>query len=175
MNPSNKNPCESRSDRILVDARFRKPGQRFALRVTSTFLSLALITTPLAGAFAGDGYMVMQYQFELSQKPRFRQLNLTYQEGVEASQWSYHGDAKPGIVVPLYSMDPRKPGLFNRLDEPDSQGEQGDKKTGIGAILSAILGVGVLAAYAYATGKCFEDIGDAKNESAACDAVASGW
>lgn len=175
MNPSNKNPGESRSDPTPVDARFREPGQRFALRVISTCLSLVLITTPLAGAFAGDGYMVMQYQFELSKNPRFRQLNLAYQEGIEGSQWSYHGDVKPGIVVPLYSTDPRQPGLFNRLDDPDSKDEQGDEKTGIGAILGAILGVGALAAYAYATGKCIEDIGDAETESAACDAVGSGW
>ena len=103
------------------------------------------------------------------------QLNFAYQEGVGVSQWSYHGDVRPAIVVPLYSADPRKPGLFNQLDGPDSGNEQGGEKKGIGAVLSAILGLGALAAYAYATGKCIDDIGDADTESAACDAVASGW
>jgi len=48
-------------------------------------------------------------------------------------------------------------------------------KASDGVVLSTILGIGVIAAYAYATGKCIQDIGDGVNQSAACDTVSSGW
>ena len=105
-----------------------------------------------------------------------RQLNLAYQEGVGGGIWTYYSESgKPAIIVPLYSTNPRKPGLFNSLDKPQSEEDEGEPKAGVGVVLSAILGIGVIAAYAYATGKCVQDIGDGINQSAACDAVSSGW
>ena len=158
----------------------RNPGKLLSRRITSTCLALTLATTPFSWAWADAGYMVMQFQFELSSKPIFRQLNMAYQEGVARSQWAYYGESgKPGILVSLYSMNPREPGLFNellfnRLEKPESEEEEG-KPGGIRAVLSAILGAGIIAAYAYASGKCVEDIGNAVQDSAACDAVSSGW
>ena len=149
-------------------------------QLTATCLALTLATIPFSQAWADGGYMVMQFQFELSSKPNFRQLNMAYQEGVARTHWAYYGESrKPGILVPLYSMNPREPGLFNellfnRLGKPGAEEEEG-KPGGIRAVVSAILGAGIIAAYAYATGKCVEDIGNAVQDSAACDAVSSGW
>lgn len=156
-----------------VDTAGQSPETRGRRAGRGLFLALVLATMSVPGVHADDGYMVMQYQFELSKNPKFRQLNFAYQEGVGGGLWTYYSNTrKPGIVIPLYSTDPKEPGLFNSLDEsPSENGEEGDKKMSAGAVLSTILGVGVLAAYAYATGKCVSDIANSRTESAACDAI----
>lgn len=156
-----------------VDTVRRSSGTTPLFGISALLLALVLATTPTVGVHADDGYMVMQYQFELSKNPKFSQLNFAYQEGVGGGLWTYYGSTgKPGIVIPLYSTDPKRPGLFNSLDDsPSENDEEGEKKMSAGAVLSTILGVGVLAAYAYATGKCFSDMADSETESAACEWV----
>lgn len=154
-----------------------RTNQTFPRKLSATCLALVLAIAPIVGARADDGYMVMQVQFDLNKKAQFRQINMAYQEGVGTSLWSYYGETlKSGVVVPLYSLDIRNPGLFNqllfnRLDEPESEDENEKPKTSIRAVLSGILGAGIIAAYAYATGKCVDDISNGVTDSSACEAL----
>jgi len=166
--------------KLTPDNEWSPVSQKSLMRkLIVTSLAVTLATAPVVGALADDGFMVMQMEFNLDKKPGFRQLNLAYQEGFGTSQWFYPGEAaKPGIVIPLYSMNPRTPGLFNSLDSPESE-EDDEPKPGIGAVLGALLGLGLLAAYAYATGKCIKDTfdydyyGDSSSGSDACEAASS--
>ena len=94
-------------------------------------MTLILTTTPVARLHAEDRYLVIQYQFQLSKKPKFRQLNPANQEGVGSNLWTYSSESgKPAIIVPLYSTNPRRPGLFNSLDKPPSKEDEGKRRRG---------------------------------------------
>lgn len=123
-------------------------------KIVVTGLTISMVAGPVTAAWADEGFMVMQYEFALSKKPEFRQLNLAYQGGFGATRsFEFEQSKQPSVVIPLYSTDSKKPGLFNRFDDAEAE-EDGGSKIGIGAVLGALLGLGVVAAYAYAAGKC---------------------
>lgn len=130
------------------------PKLNIARKFVVACLTITMVLGPISGAVADEGFMVMQYEFELSEKPKFRQLNLAWQDNFGAIQsFEFEQSKKPNVVIPLYSTNPKRPGLFNRLDSADT--EEGKRsKISVGAVVSTLVGLGVLAAYAYAAGKC---------------------
>lgn len=169
--PGNSNPS--------LDAGTPKSRHSLARKVIVMCLALTIVKPPVTGALADEGHMMMQYEFELSKKPKFRQINLAYRYNFDGTTAFYHGEAAaPGVVLPLYSLNPHTPGLLNRLDGEKSD-KDGEAKMGIGAVLGTLLGLGLIAAYAYTGVKCIQDIssydyyGDSDAASGACDAFGS--
>ena len=131
-----------------------KPGKSLVRNVIVMWVAVFMAIAPIVGARADSGAMVIQYEFSLNKKAKFRQLNLAYQNysGLGATQSTYTGEtARPGVVIPLYSLDTRSPGLFNLLfDEErrlytfglDSSESNDSKKgsTGVALLLVGVLG-----------------------------------
>jgi hypothetical protein len=143
-------------------------GRQFAV-----WLCILLIVVPVPQAAAQEGYLVMQYEFSLSKKPRFRQLNLAYQDNAGTASTLGEWQAPQDMMrIPLYSRDPGVPGLFNRLDDND---EEGDDKSGgaFGQVLAVMLGVGVIGLYVYAAGKCISEYSIFEETPNECKALSS--
>ena len=114
---------------------------------------------------------MMQYEFALGKKPGFRQLNLVYQDNFgETESFDPGYVEKSSVAIPLYSMNPRTPGIFNRLED-DQSGEEDESKVDIRAVVSGLVVLGVIALYTYAAVKCVEDIDNYEQNSAACEAL----
>lgn len=101
----------------IVTSTARNTGAR---KIILLCLTLSLVNTHAAGALADGGAVVMQYEFTLSNKPKFRQFNLAYRGdlGPIHSFGAAHVGAS-GMVVPLYSLNPQTPGLFNHRYHAD--------------------------------------------------------
>ena len=105
-------------------------------------------------AVAGEGYMLMQTEFELSKKPKFRQLNFAYQDNFGASTNFGIGQAnRRSVVIPLYSNTPGTSGLLNRLDDEVKHKE----KVTFGQVVLTGLGLVVVGAYMYGVVRCVKD------------------
>ena len=143
----------------------QKPGISLGRNVIVMWVAVFMAIAPIVGARADSGAMVIQYEFSLNKKAKFRQLNLAYQNfsGLGATQSTYTGEtARPGVVIPLYSLDTRSPGLFNLLfDEErrlntfglDSSESNDSKKGSAGVVLLLVGVVGGLTYYAISEAK----------------------
>ena len=85
-------------------------------------IALSLSAIPVTGAVAGEGYILMQAEFGLSKMPKFRQLNLAYQDQSGLTNtFDFDPYRSSIVVVPLYSTMRGDTGLFNRLDEEKAE------------------------------------------------------
>lgn len=147
-------------------------------KIIAACVAVAMAFGPTGSVLADEGFMVMQYEFELSKTPKFRQINLTWQDKFGAIRpYGFEPHEQISIAVPLYSANPKRPGLFNRLDAEESE-EDGKPKVGIGAVVATLVGLGLLAAYTYAAGKCAKHIfdgpdiyGEQDSDSRYCEAL----
>jgi hypothetical protein len=142
-----------------------KPGKSLVRNVIITWVTVFMSIAPIIGVRADGGAMVIQYEFSLNKKAKFRQLNFAYQDfsGLGAKQSTYTGEtARPGVVIPLYSMDTRSPGLINLLFTEERQlntfgldsSESNDSKKGSTGVVLLLVGVmGGLAYYAISEAK----------------------
>ena len=58
------------------------PRKTFVLLLVIACMATTMATAPTGGVSAGGGLMIMQYEFSLSKKPVFHQLNLAFQDDV---------------------------------------------------------------------------------------------
>lgn len=136
-----------------------KSGRSLVQNVFAMWVTIFMAIAPITGAMADGGALAIQYEFSLNKKVRFRQVNLAYRNfsGLDATQSTYTGEtARPGAVVPLYSMDTRSPGLINLLFGEkgrytpglNSNESNDSKKRSAGAALLLIGVLGGLTVYA---------------------------
>ena len=142
-------------------------------RRIAVLICILSIVIPVPQAAAQEGYLVMQYEFSLSKKPRFRQLSLAYQDnaGITGTLGAWQAPQEM-MRIPLYSVKPGVLGLFNRLDDDD---EEGDDKSGgsFGQLVGVVLGVGVIGLYVYAAGKCISEYSIFEETPNECEALSS--
>ena len=123
-------------------------------------IALSLSAIPVTGAVAGEGYILMQAEFGLSKMPKFRQLNLAYQDQSGLTNtFDFDPYRSSIVVVPLYSTMRGDTGLFNRLDEEEKQKGEGAGTQILNAVKFA-LGLGLVGGVVYMYGKCLAESED---------------
>lgn len=139
----------------------------FFRNVTTMWVAAFMAIAPMIGARADGGAMVIQYEFSLNKKAKFRQINLAYRSFSEfgSTQPFHSGEtAGPGVIIPLYSINTRSPGMFNLLFDSEWQqnafgldtSESNDSK--IGSTIAALLITGgVVGLVAYAVSEASEN------------------
>lgn len=74
---------------------------------------------PVAAPLAGQGYVMMQYEFSPGEALGIRQFSLIYRAETSDRNVFRSVDAAPSrVTVRLFSLDRSRPGLFN-LPMPD--------------------------------------------------------
>jgi hypothetical protein len=144
----------------LANLRRLASEQSISRKFVVGVIALSLSAIPVTGAVAGEGYILMQAEFGLSKIPKFRQLNLAYQDQSGLTKTFDLDPYRSSIVaVPLYSSKRGDTGLFNRLHKVEKQ-----KGEGAGAqILNGVkfvLGLGLVGGVVYMYGKCLGESED---------------
>ena len=132
----------------------RRTGSLLLRGLSAIVIAVSVTAIPVSTASAAEGYMLMQTEFDLGKKPRFRQLNLAYQGNFSTTSTFWLGQKKQrSIAIPLWGTTPGAPGLLNHLEE---QVEQKEKVT-LGSAAMTVLGVGLVGAYIYGTVRCIKE------------------
>ena len=122
--------------------------------VLFAFAAVAMTVSTMSTCFAESNILGLQFEFSLTKKTHFKSVGLTLRNSNDhyESEYDVFGDrVNSKMSIPIYSTDPRYPGLSNifvesdlgsRVFNLDSDDPDNDKIKSASAIL---LSVGILA------------------------------
>lgn len=157
----------------------KRTRSSFHRGLAAACISISLAAAPITGALAGNGVTGVQFEIALGKTAKLRQVNLAFQNDISPTQgFTFERVRQTGIAIPLYSVNPRTPGLLNHLNASGAT-EKGKSKATAGGVIGVVLAVGILGLVAYAAGKCLKEttsfeLDQSRRDDKGCKALSSG-